>query len=120
MTTISPEFSIWKTLVGSAKGEVIEKSLECWQKEVRQSLGISTAKPIVIVGHQPMFFHPGILAKFITADRLVQEIDGELVYLVVDHHKGPAGILKTPQQCCVSLPPVQICLRVGIQDTSSN
>lgn len=89
---------MWKTLVGPAKGEVFEKSLQCWQREVRQSLGISTTKPIVIVGHQPTFFHPGILAKFIVASRLVQEIDGELVYLVVDHHKGPVGCLNTPQQ----------------------
>ncbi len=98
MLLVSPEFSIWKTLVGAAEGEVLEKSLECWQKEVRQSLGISTTKPIVIVGHQPTFFHPGILAKFIAANRLVQEIDGELIYLVVDHHKGTVGCLKTPQQ----------------------
>ena len=98
VATISPEFSTWKTLTDSAKGELFGQSLRYWQTQCRQSLGLPTDKPIVIVGHQPTFFHPGILAKFIAANRLVQEIDGVLVYLVVDHHKGNVGILKTPEQ----------------------
>lgn len=85
-------------MIGSAKGELFGKPLGAWQTQCRQSLGLPTEKPIVIVGHQPTFFHPGILAKFIAADRLVQEIDGVLVYLVVDHHKGNAGKLKTSEQ----------------------
>jgi hypothetical protein len=99
MATISPEFSTWKTRIGSAKGEVFGKSLRCWQSEFRQSLGLPMEKPIVIVGHQPNFFHPGILAKFIAANRLVNEINGVLVYLVVDHYKGDAGVLNTPKEC---------------------
>jgi len=98
IATILPEFSSWKTLVGSASGEVLGKPLDSWQHEVRQELDLPTDKPIVIIGHQPTFFHPGILAKFIAADRLVQEIDGVLVYLVVDHHNGEVGVLQTPEQ----------------------
>lgn len=50
-----------------------------------------------MVGHQPTIFHPGILAKFMVADRLAKEIDGELVFLVVDHHQGNVGVLHSPE-----------------------
>jgi len=96
--TLSPTFSSWSSLVASATGNVFGTSLEDWQKQIRISLSLPTNKPIVIVGHQPTFFHPGILAKFIAADRLVKQIDGVLVYLVVDHHKGKEGQLLTPLQ----------------------
>ncbi len=96
VTTLTPEFSVWQELVSSATGQVFEKTLREWQTECRNSLGLRTEKPVIIVGHQPTFFHPGILAKFIAADRFAREINGELVYLVVDHHKGESGQLQTP------------------------
>jgi hypothetical protein len=96
--TLSPEFSTWSSIASTPKGELFGKSLHYWQSEVRNSMGITTVKPVVIVGHQPTFFHPGILAKFIAAHRLAQLIDGELVYLVVDYHKGDAGMLQTPSK----------------------
>ncbi len=98
ISTISPDFPVWKSLVSPAIGELFGRPLTHWQEELRQTLSLPTQKPIVLVGHQPTFFHPGILAKFIAADRLAKEIDGALVYLVVDHHKGDVGILQTPNQ----------------------
>jgi hypothetical protein len=98
ISTLSPEFPVWKSLVCPATGEVFGKPLTIWQEELRHTLALPTQKPIILVGHQPTFFHPGILAKFIAADRLAQEIDGVLVYLVVDHHKGDVGVLQTPNQ----------------------
>lgn len=47
-----------------------------------------------MVGHQPTFFHPGILSKFIAAAKLAKQVDGVVVFLVVDHHKGDAGTLE--------------------------
>ena len=48
-----------------------------------------------MVGHQPAFFHPGILAKFIAASRLARQVDGVVVFLVVDHHIGDVGAIET-------------------------
>jgi len=98
VVTLAPEFSMWQELVTPATGRVFEKSLSEWQADSRKSLGLRSEKPIIIVGHQPKIFHLGILAKFIAADRLVKEIDGELVFLVVDHHKGESGNLQTPSK----------------------
>ena len=94
--TLSPEFPEWSSLVSPASGCVLGKTLHKWQEQVRASLQLPTDKPIVIVGHQPTFFHPGILAKFIAANRLAKQIDGVLVFLVVDHHKAAAGEIQTP------------------------
>lgn len=98
VVTLAPEFSKWQELVTPATGRVFEKSLSEWQAESRKSLGLSSEKPIIIVGHQPTIFHPGILAKFIAADRLAKEIDGELVFLVVDHHRGESGTIQIPSR----------------------
>ena len=85
--TLSPEFPEWSSLVSPASGCVLGKTLHKWQEQVRASLQLPTDKPIVIVGHQPTFFHPGILAKFIAANRLAKQIDGVLVFLVVDQQR---------------------------------
>jgi hypothetical protein len=55
-------------------------------------------KPIIVVGHQPEFFHPGILAKFIAGGQLAKEVGGFLVYLVVDHHIGQSGLIEMPDE----------------------
>jgi len=96
--TLSPEFSTWESLVRSSQGELFGKPLSTWQSEVRDSLDLPTTKPIVMVGHQPVFFHPGILSKFIAAHRLAQEIGGVLVFLVIDYHKGDIGTIETPSK----------------------
>jgi|TARA_B100000959_G_scaffold281810_1_gene346777 hypothetical protein len=98
ISTLSPEFSVWESLVAPATGELFGKPLAFWQEELRQALSLPTQKPIILVGHQPTFFHPGILAKFIAADRLAKEIDGVVVFLVVDYHNGDVGVLQTPNQ----------------------
>ncbi len=98
IATLSPEFSYWQPLVAPATGTVFGKSLRVWQKKVRETLSLPDNKPIIMVGHQPIFFHPGILIKFIAAQRLAQQVDGQLVFLVVDHHVGNNGVIQTPKE----------------------
>ena len=93
--TVEPEFSEWKTLVGPSKGEVFGKNISAWQHEFRLANNLPLDTPILMVGHQPTFFHPGILAKFIAAARLAKQVDGVVVFLVVDHHIGTAGTIET-------------------------
>ena len=67
-----------------------------WQNATRELIGLPKDQPIVMVGHQPTLFHPGILSKFIAARRVADEIGGIVVFLVVDHHIGPADELQRP------------------------
>jgi hypothetical protein len=61
-----------------------------------ETFGLDPDRPVVVVGHQPTFWHAGILAKFLAADALVDRCDGQLVHLVVDGHRGPFGCIEWP------------------------
>jgi len=90
-----PAISEWSPLVASPTGELFGKTIASWRSSVRIALGLPD-KPIIVVGHQPEFFHPGILAKFVSASQLAKQIEGVLVHLVVDHHIGNSGVLDVP------------------------
>lgn len=42
--------------------------------------------PVIATGHQPYFWHPGILAKDIAVDRVAQQVGGSSLHIVVDHN----------------------------------
>lgn len=51
----------------------------------RAELGLPTDRPVVMTGHQAGFWHAGILAKYIAADRVAKRIGGFAAAVVVDH-----------------------------------
>ena len=53
---------------------------------------------VVVVGHQPTFFHPGILAKFVAASAVAKACNAQLVHLVVDHHIGNVSEIDVPKE----------------------
>ena len=61
-----------------------------------ETFGLDPDRPVVVVGHQPTIWHAGILAKFLAADALVDQCNGQLVHLVVDGHRGPFGTVEWP------------------------
>lgn len=52
--------------------------------ELRQLLGIPTEGPIILTGHQPELFHPGVWAKNFAAAGIAERLGGTAVNLVVD------------------------------------
>jgi len=56
--------------------------------QVLESFGLDPTRPVIVVGHQPVFWHAGILAKFIAADALASSCNGQFVHLVIDSHMG--------------------------------
>tara|TARA_Y100000589_G_scaffold60999_1_gene52057 strand:- start:9773 stop:11098 length:1326 start_codon:yes stop_codon:yes gene_type:complete len=62
----------------------------------RAELGLDPDRPVILVGHQPVPWHPGILAKFMVGDLLARRHDAQLVHLVVDSHRGDWGRLEWP------------------------
>ncbi|HIB00923.1 MAG TPA: hypothetical protein EYO31_03295 [Phycisphaerales bacterium] len=93
----NPVISDWTSLVASPSGVLFGKPLTAWRESARKQLGLSE-KPHIVVGHQPEFFHPGILAKFIAGSHIAKEVNGTLVHLVVDHHFGVSGKIEIPNQ----------------------
>ncbi|MEE2912966.1 MAG: hypothetical protein VX436_04085 [Planctomycetota bacterium] len=83
-------------MVRAPRGKIFGKDILQWRNETRSSLGISEDVPVIIAGHQPEFFHPGILAKFIAGDIVARDVGGELVHLVVDHCMGSLNPIEIP------------------------
>ena len=72
--------------------------LEGWslteeQKKDREAFGLPTDRPIVMTGHQPVFWHPGILVKYLVAQAVAERVGGVASWLVVDQDAvDPSGI----------------------------
>ena len=95
---LEPELSQWDSIVRAAQGQIFGKDITVWRRKCRKSMGLPEHAQLVVVGHQPEFFHPGILAKFIAGDVVAQKIGGELVHLVVDHHVGSFNTIEIPER----------------------
>lgn len=79
----SPNISSWASL--------LEK------QNSRNYFGNDSTSRVIVVGHQPTFFHPGILAKFIAASAVAKVCNAQLIHLVVDHHIGNVSELDVPK-----------------------
>lgn len=80
-----------------AQGTLFGEPLGAWRERTRRELGIAAAPGGALcgAGHQPGFWHPGILAKFIHARRLAGD-GGAVVHLVVDHDEVDPAVVEVP------------------------
>ncbi len=76
----SPDAGTWADLARSRFSSLREDQLA-----ERAALGLPTDRPVIMTGHQSGFWHPGILSKYIAADRLAKAIGGVSSAIVVDH-----------------------------------
>lgn len=53
-------------------------------RRFRDQLGLPTDRPVIMAGHQPTLWHPGILAKLLAASALAARTDAAVAWLVVD------------------------------------
>ena len=54
--------------------------------------GTSAAAPMIAMGHQPLFFHPGVWMKFFLLSRLCDDLGATGLHLIVDSDaSGPIG-----------------------------
>ena len=92
-----PQLDAWASLLNPGVGSIQNRSLLEWQVKLKAELGIENERPVIVVGHQPTMFHPGVLSKFIAGSLLARKVDGLLIHLVVDHHMGECGIIEKPK-----------------------
>jgi len=62
----------------------------------RAALGLPTVGPILMGGHQPGFWHPGILAKWFALETLAARLGGRPAWVVVDQSPGAGARLPYP------------------------
>lgn len=70
--------------------------LSQWRRKTRVALAGGDDAPIIVVGHQPAFIHPGVWAKHVVARRLADALDGVALNLVVDNDAPRDTVLAVP------------------------
>ena len=66
-------------------GRLCSDSLNDLRSQLRERFGDKEkAGPIILTGHQPIFYHPGILIKDVLADVLARSFGGVALNMVVD------------------------------------
>ncbi len=71
--------------------------IEQVQREVRSRLGVTDPScPILAVGHQPEFVHPGVWAKYVVTQHLAERLGGLAVDFVVDNDTPHSDFLEVP------------------------
>lgn len=81
---------------GGASSELFGRSLEAWRIESRRELAAATGAdradpdaPLVGTGHQPRFWHPGIVVKPILANLLAERSGGTALHVIVEQDADP-------------------------------
>ncbi|MSR18031.1 MAG: hypothetical protein EXS00_02500 [Phycisphaerales bacterium] len=52
--------------------------------------------PVIAWGHQPVVWHPGILAKGLACEKLARELHGSVLHLIADHDAIDCGACDFP------------------------
>jgi len=90
--SIDPPCGRWPGLIGSAPGGVVfGRSLAEWRALTRSELGLPVDLPLIATGHQALWWHPGILAKYIAVDHVAKRLGWATANLIVDQHDAEFG-----------------------------
>ncbi|MCH7812658.1 MAG: hypothetical protein IID40_01430, partial [Planctomycetes bacterium] len=74
-----------------------DRDLRSVRREVRRRVAdVEDERPVVVIGHQPEFIHPGVWAKHVVAARLAEAADGVAVNLIVDTDAPQKTFLHVP------------------------
>lgn len=83
-------------LLSTANIPLAGRTLSAWRAETRRKLVGDSDRPLVVIGHQPEFFHPGVWAKHVVARRLADALGGVAINLVVDNDVPRTTSLAVP------------------------
>lgn len=79
-----------------ARGELIASAFR-YTSELRGNVQLRPDPgPIVLTGHQPELFHPGVWVKNFAAARVAQLVDGTAINLVIDNDTCDAATVRVP------------------------
>ena len=77
---IDPEASQWPTLLGERFERLTPEA-----QRFRAELGLPTDRPVILTGHQPEWWHPGIVAKLLAAQATADAGRAAWSWVVVAH-----------------------------------
>lgn len=80
----------------SARHEVLATAAEYTSLISGDNIAVKTAKYIVVGGHQPSLFHPGVWAKNFAIGALAAHTGGAAVNLVIDNDSNSSSGIRVP------------------------
>jgi|SRR5579859_1817876 len=93
-----PRFSTWKQEALANREKLLKQGF--WgltPQGVRSALKLPIDRPLVMSGHQPVFFHPGLWAKCLAASTLADSLQGVAVHKVTDTDLVPENPSYIPE-----------------------
>lgn len=92
---LHPAAAGWSSLIASSFSLLDDRG-----RAFRAELGLDPSRPVVMSGHQPQFWHPGILAKLLALQSALREakdansneLKAQAAWLVVDHDETGVGV----------------------------
>lgn len=94
---INQHGSWWEQLRLGARNHMIASAMDYTSayRETQWSLDLQSA-PIVMAGHQPTIFHPGVWFKNFALDHIARDINGLAINLIVDNDVSSGSSLRIP------------------------
>lgn len=86
-TMLRPQPSEWARLVAERFARLDDRG-----RTLRAELGLDPSRPVVMSGHQPQFWHPGILAKLYAMHAIARRTCAQAAWLVVDHDEAETDV----------------------------
>lgn len=62
----------------------------------RDELGLPTDRPVIMTGHQPSWWHAGILSKFLACDAIAQSLNAACAWVVADQDEESFSEIALP------------------------
>ncbi|MHC4977339.1 MAG: hypothetical protein ACYTF7_12185, partial [Planctomycetota bacterium] len=95
MITLDPPASDWQGLLATSPawkdGTLTEAA-----RRAREQAGFPTDRPIIMTGHQPVFWHPGILAKFLACHHASRALGARCAWIVPDQDEVDPLHIRVP------------------------
>jgi hypothetical protein len=100
---IEPRGDGWPTLtdqnratLARARFRFLDLEFTDVRRQVRAVLGCADDAPLILIGHQPEFIHPGVWAKHVVAYHAARQLGGRCVNLVVDNDAPKDPFIRVP------------------------
>ncbi len=93
-----PPLSQWKEEALRNRERLVKETF--WGQsalKVRAELKLPTQHPLILSGHQPVFFHPGLWAKCLAASTLAESVQGVAFHKVTDTALPPEYLHHMPE-----------------------
>jgi hypothetical protein len=93
-----PDLPLWKEEALRNRERLVKETF--WGQsayKVRSTLKLPNNHPLVLSGHQPVFFHPGLWAKCLAASTLAESLSGTPCHKITDTSLAPEHLHYLPE-----------------------